>query len=77
MVSKNGKGIFYYAKGTKKYDGFYANDKYEGIGKIIYEDEGDYTGEFKNGLRHGKGILNYKLGNIKLEGNFVNGEFIK
>ena len=23
MVSKNGKGIFYYTNGTKKYDGFY------------------------------------------------------
>ena len=29
----------------------------------------------KNGLRHGKGILYYKNGNIKYEGEFFNDKF--
>ena len=54
------------------YEGDYINDKFEGNGKYIYENENYYIGQFKNGLRNGKGILYYKNGNIKYNGNWVN-----
>ena len=56
------------------YEGELKNDKREGNGKYIWENGDYYIGEFLNGLFHGKGKLYYKDGNIKCEGNFVNGE---
>ena len=43
--------------------------------KKIYENGEYYIGEMLNGLRHGKGIDYYKNGNIKYDGNFVNGKY--
>ena len=44
---------------------------------MIFSEDGSYfLGQFKNGLRNGKGIEYYKNGNIKYEGNFINGEFL-
>ena len=40
------------------------NDKFEGKGKYIFEDGDYYIGEWKNGSKHGKGIIYYKSGNI-------------
>ena len=34
-----------------------------------------YIGEYKDGLRHGKGTLYYLNGDIKYEGDFVNDKF--
>ena len=36
-----------------------------------------YEGEFVEGLKHGKGILFYKDGKIKYDGQFEKGKFIK
>ena len=44
-------------------------------GKKIYEDGKYYIGQLKNDYRHGKGILYYKNGNIKYEGDFVENKF--
>ena len=41
----------------------------------MYEDGQYYLGEFKNGLKHGKGKLFYKNGNIEYEGDFLEGKF--
>ena len=41
----------------------------------VYENGVFYIGQFMNGLRHGKGILYYKNGNIKYEGDFVNDKY--
>ena len=51
------------------------NDKYEGNGKYIYENDEYYIGQFLNGLRYGKGTDYYKNGSIKYEGDFVNDEY--
>ena len=38
-----------------------------------YKKDGEYyLGEFKNDLKHGKGIEFYDNGNIKYDGDFVN-----
>ena len=34
-----------------------------------------YKGEFKNGLRHGKGTEYYPNGNITYQGDYVNDQF--
>ena len=39
--------------------------------KIIYENGDYYIGEEKEGIRHGKGTLYDKKGNIKYEGDFI------
>ena len=39
---------------------------------MIYEDGKYYIGQFSNNLRNGKGIVYYKNGSIKYEGDFVN-----
>ena len=49
---RNGKGTYYYANGKMKYEGDYINDKFEGNGKCIWEDDEYYIGEYKYGLRH-------------------------
>ena len=41
----------------------------------IYEYGEYYIGQWLNNNRHGKGIIYYKNGNIKYEGDFVNGEY--
>ena len=43
--------------------------------KIEYENGEYYIGEFKNGLKNGKGILYYKNGNIKYDGYFIDDKF--
>jgi len=50
------------------------NGKYVN-GKYIWEDGKYYIGQFKNNLPNGKGIKNYKNGNILYEGEFINGKF--
>ena len=43
--------------------------------KKIYKNGIYYIGEMLNGIPHGKGIIYYKNGNIKYDGEFVNGKF--
>ena len=45
--------------GNILFEGYYINDKKEGIGKYIWENGEYYIGQYKNGLRNGKGILYY------------------
>ena len=61
----------YYVNGKIKYEGDFVNDKYEGNGKYIWEDDEYYIGQWKNSLFHGKGIEYYSNGKIKYEGDFV------
>jgi len=41
-------------------------------GTFVYEDGSKYVGEWKNSLRHGKGILYYENGKVKYEGAWIN-----
>ena len=51
------------------------NNKYEGFAKKLLENGDYYIGEFKNGLRNGKGILYYKHGILIYFGNFFDNKF--
>ena len=57
----------YYRNGKIGFEGDYINDKREGNGKYIY-----YIGQFKNGLKHGKGTYYYSNGKIMYEGDWIN-----
>ena len=48
------------------YDGDWNNGKYEGNGKLIYEDGNYYIGEFVNGKPLGKGKLYEKNNNLRI-----------
>ena len=61
--------------GNIKYDGDMVNGKAEGNGKYIYENGEYYIGQFKNDLKHGKGIIFYENGNIKYDGEFINDNY--
>ena len=65
----------YYSNGNIMYDGDWINNKYEGNGKKIYENGVYYIGQFKNGVKYGKGKEYYSHGNIKYEGDFINDKF--
>ena len=56
------------------YTNNYSHEKYEGFGKLIFENGNYYIGQFKDGLPNGKGIEYYKNGNIMFDGNFINGK---
>jgi hypothetical protein len=72
--SKHGYGMYYKKEGKLKYklkyEGRFYNDKFEGTG-VFFSDNGDfYVGDFKNGLKHGNGILYNKKGDVILKGKF-------
>ena len=50
------------------YEGELVDGKCEGKGKYIFETGDYYIGEFKNGLREGKGFQYYKNKNYQYEG---------
>ena len=66
----------YYSNGNIKYEGDWINHKREGNGKYIYKNGNYYIGGFKDGQRHGKGIIYDKNGNIKYDGEFINNTFV-
>ena len=51
------------------------NIKYNGYGKKIYENDEYYIGEFKNGLRDGKGIFYYNNEKLMFFGDFNGDKF--
>ena len=65
VYKKNGKYKEYYNNGNLKYDGNFKDDEYnDENGQYIFENGDTYTGQFKNGKKHGKGFLlnkNYEV----------------
>ena len=72
----HGRGRFIWIDG-RSYDGEYFEDKKEGYGVYIWENGSKYEGFWKKGLQHGNGILYSKSGNIKSQGKWSEGKFIK
>ena len=60
---KHGYGRITYSNGDS-YEGFWANDKYEGKGLYIWKDKGSYEGDFLAGKMHGEGKRVYQSGNV-------------
>ena len=69
---KHGKGNLYDRNDNIKYEGDFIKDRFEGIGKYIYEEGEYFFGKWLNGLKHGTGTIYYKNGKIKFDGNYIN-----
>ena len=57
---KHGFGIYTVMKNGRldwKYEGFFKNNKYSGMGMFMENECKIYKGYFKKGLKHGKGKL--------------------
>lgn len=70
----------YFSDGvTVKWDGKCTNGKADGFGKLLKykngEYESTYEGEYKNGIREGKGKFSHQDGTIT-SGTFINGQLI-
>ena len=65
VYKKNGKYKEYYKNTNLKYEGNFKDDEYDDDnGKYIFENGDTYIGQFKNGKKHGKGLLlnkNYEI----------------
>lgn len=55
-----------------KYVGYFKNGKQEGKGKLTFVSGNVYEGDFKDGLKHGKGVFIGK--GKKYEGEYVEGK---
>jgi len=52
-------------RGLRTYRGDFVNGKFHGFGRLSYNDEGEhYKGRFRNGVKHGRGTLWDKEGNV-------------
>lgn len=70
LSQKEGKGVEIFANGDK-YIGEYARDRFHGQGEL-YTKGGLYSGSFKDGLRDGFGVMQFKT-NCRYEGYWAKG----
>ena len=58
---RNGEGIQKYKNDSERefYDGSWKNDFEDGAGYLVYKNGDKYEGSFVQGLREGKGVLNF------------------
>ena len=59
----------------RRYEGMTLNGKKHGPGKLIFEDEAYYEGEFRDDKMTGKGILYYCAGYPAYDGEWLNDQF--
>ena len=63
LYKKNGKFKDYYENGKLKYEGYFKDDEYnDENGNFYFENGNIYTGQFKNGKKHGNGFIVNKNG---------------
>jgi hypothetical protein len=70
MSQRHGHGTQSFGNGDH-YIGDFANDKFHGRGELLTSN-GKYEGEFRDGLRHGFGIMAFKH-SCRYEGQWSNG----
>jgi hypothetical protein len=68
-----GEGTYEGINPKRKYIGFWAHGYLSGKGKVYYEDESFYEGDFHLNEMHGKGTIRFKNGSI-YKGNFRNNQ---
>lgn len=72
---KDGEGVFAYPDGSK-YEGQFANGKFEGQGTFYFANGDKYVGLFKENYPHGHGTRTYLASGIQETGDWDQGEFI-
>jgi hypothetical protein len=78
---RHGKGFLAYGDDNENdrlsFDGEWKEDNISGNGTLKWKAGDSYIGEFKNGLRHGKGVLTYSekndLGVVSYDGEWKEG----
>lgn len=70
MSQRSGHGTQTFGNGDV-YIGDFANDKFHGKGELVTK-SGKYEGEFRDGLRHGFGVMAFKQ-SCRYEGQWVKG----
>ena len=66
----------YYSDGTINYEGDWIKGLPNGYGKYINQDGSYYIGQWKNSLKHGKGIIYNSKKEIEKKGKWINDNFI-
>jgi len=70
---RDGYGSMTYSDGVSSYIGYYKNNEKHGYGKYKFKNEYTYEGEFKNGIKCGKGkFISYIEREYIYEGEFEN-----
>ena len=64
-VFRDGKGTFSYKNGDL-YTGQFDNDEFNGKGKISFGSLDAYEGDFIDGRLEGLGVMEYKVGMIRM-----------
>ncbi|MBK7935752.1 MAG: caspase family protein [Lewinellaceae bacterium] len=72
---KNGQGIFAYPDGSK-YEGQFANGKFEGQGTFYFANGDKYIGAFKENYPDGQGTRTYAANGMEESGDWEQGEFV-
>ena len=62
--TRQGTGVYMYAKSGHRYEGNWHENAKAGIGKMQYNNIGEYHGYWENGRRHGEGVFTYKNGDV-------------
>jgi hypothetical protein len=69
---KQGQGVYVWDNGDR-YDGRFANDRPDGLGKYHFANGDSYEGEVKAGVIVGRGTYTAKNGDV-FDGSFLNGK---
>lgn len=72
-----GKGKAYEENGYNVLEGIFINGIIEGKGVEYFKDKSYYLGEFKKGIKDGKGIICDPDGKILIQGFFFHGSLYK
>ncbi|MBX7241802.1 MAG: PDZ domain-containing protein, partial [Bacteroidia bacterium] len=67
----NGKGVM--KSGSETYNGYFAEGKYDGRGKILKNEQVVFEGNFKNGKKNGSGT-EFRQDGIQVETIYANGK---
>ncbi len=70
---RKGQGQYKFKNGNE-YNGDLAENVPEGIGRMLYINEGDYFGRWKNGKKNGEGVYNYAKTKDIYSGSWLNGK---
>lgn len=65
-----GPGVYVDTKKGVRYEGEWNDDQFEGEGHLVIDNQWEYKGGFKNGLKDGKGIVKYFKSENVYEGEF-------
>lgn len=69
---QNGEFVYTWPDG-RRYDGFWKDGKFHGLGVHTWPNGGKYVGQYKFGLKHGYGVYDWADGS-KYEGQFSHGK---